>query len=151
MTTILAHEFSMPQAAVIGRVDVRNLGYWLRSGLVKPAKPATGRGRWHAHKFTYRELVAIRTIGELRAEGLSLQKIRRAVEALRRDWPQKGDLSGAKLVFDGEGEVYLVLDEKRVVGLLRKPGQIALRSVFDVDLIAREVRAAAELEVRRAA
>lgn len=147
---VIAAKFTTPQVARLASVEPRNLSYWIDSGLVRPERRARGRGIGLGHEFGFRGLVEVRTIRDLRDQGLSLQRIRRALDALRRHWPEAGDLgAGAKLVTDGR-DALLVLDRERFVSLLEAPGQTAWRSVVDVGRIAGELRAAVAREARAA-
>lgn len=142
--------FTTPEVARLAGVDVRNLGYWIRSGLVKPVKRAVGAGIGLGYVFDFRGLVMVRAVRDLRDQGLSLQRVRKAIDVLRREWPDKGELgTGAKLITDGR-EAWLALDSQRLVSLLEDPGQTAWRSIVDVGRIEREIREAVE-QMRRAA
>ena len=63
-------------------ISYRQLDYWARTGLVGSSiRQAAGRGSRRVYSFA--DLVALRVVGELRREGVSIQTIRRAVEWLR--------------------------------------------------------------------
>src|SRR5512142_643137 len=63
-------------------VSYRQLDYWARTGLVGSSiRQAAGRGSRRVYSFA--DLVALRVVGELRREGVSIQTIRRTVEWLR--------------------------------------------------------------------
>ncbi len=66
-------EYTRPEALRKSGISERRLRSWERAGLVKPAD-----------HFGFEELVALRTIARLVDAKLSPQKIKRAVEAVRR-------------------------------------------------------------------
>jgi tetratricopeptide (TPR) repeat protein len=65
-------------ARIVG-VSLRTLRAWERTGLAYPsAKSRSGR------RYTFQDLVAVRTTRELVAQGVPVVRVRRALEALRR-------------------------------------------------------------------
>lgn len=99
-------------------VSLRKLGYWDKMNLVKPSiSHASGRGSRRLYSFL--DVVELRTVQALRNEGVSLQKIRKAVAFLRRE------LSGAmrpladlKFITDGVSLFTLTADPQAVMDAL---------------------------------
>ncbi|MER3521022.1 MAG: MerR family transcriptional regulator, partial [Acidimicrobiia bacterium] len=107
----------------VAGVTYRQLDYWSRTGLVKPGiKDASGSGTRRLYSF--KDLVLIRAIKGLIEAGMSLQKIREAIDYVRgamTEDPSELTLiatEGTILVF-GPGE------ESRLIDAL-KGGQISL-------------------------
>ncbi len=125
------------------------LRYWARSGLVEP----TGR-RGQTRYYTFQDLVGLRVAKGLLEAGVSARRVRRAVEALRRQLPRHSrPLVELRVYSDGDAVVVrdgdrpfdaesgqLLLDfsvrelEQHVVELSaprHAAGETARRSAFD--------------------
>ncbi len=124
-------------ACAVGRLTYRQLDYMIRDGFFTPDVPAGGTG---VHRgFSFRDLLALRCIGNLRAADVSLQAVRKVDSALR---VYGRDMAGAHLVVTGRGrerEVY-VSDREQLIALLTNPGQLGWATIVDVGQVAAEVR-----------
>ena len=114
-------EFTAAQAARVTGCSISQVRYWSRIGLVAPDGP-----------YSFRHLVALRLVRSLLGAGLSLQRIRKAVEFLEATGE---DLAGLRLVTDGS-KVLACHDDGEVLDALRG-GQLAL--FVSVDAVVREV------------
>ena len=118
-----------PTVCKIVDITYRQLDYWARTGLVTPSvRQATGSGSHRLYSFD--DVVQLRVVKRLLDTGVSLQRVRSAVDELRRRGQSLADVT---LVAEGEA-VYAVDDDQQVIDLLRK-GQgvfaIALGPVVD--------------------
>jgi DNA-binding transcriptional MerR regulator len=106
--------YRVPDVVKIVGITYRQLDYWARTGLVTPSiQDARGSGTQRLYSF--QDLVALRVIKGLLDTGVSLQRVRKAVQHVRAlDRP----LSGLTLMSDGRG-VYEVDSPEAVVDLLR--------------------------------
>jgi DNA-binding transcriptional MerR regulator len=106
MENIIA-EFSTEDAAKLARVPQKTLRTWQERGFLRPSIPAKRRGI--SGRYTFRDVVALRVAGELRAGGVSLQMLRKVVDYLRsRDGLSATEaLARTNLVTTGE-QVYEV-------------------------------------------
>ena len=105
-------------------ISYRQLDYWARTGLVEPSyRRAEGSGTQRLYSFD--DIVRLRVVKRLLDTGVSLQKVRLAVEELRS---RGGSLDGTTLVSDGS-TVYAVDDDASLLDLLKR-GQ----AVFALDL-----------------
>ncbi|MEV0732770.1 MerR family transcriptional regulator [Polymorphospora sp. NPDC050346] len=96
-------------------ISYRQLDYWARTQLVVPSvRDASGSGTQRLYSF--RDLVVLKVVKRLLDAGVSLQNIRRAIEALR----SRGvaDLAGITLISDGT-TVYECRSPEEVVDLLQ--------------------------------
>ena len=129
--------FSSLAAADLAGITYRQLDHWATTGLVAPslapARPGTGNRR----RYSFTDVVVLRTAGELRRAGVSLQSIRKVAGELKR--LGGSELSQARLIVDGSDVVVLV-DETTALSVLRQPGQGALRLVLDLGGVVRELR-----------
>ena len=67
------------------------------TGLLEPE-----RGRRGEMRFGFRDLILLRTAGELNAAHVPQRKLRRALERLREQLPEGGSLTGLRITADGE-------------------------------------------------
>ncbi|MGC4892778.1 MerR family transcriptional regulator [Micromonospora sp. DT31] len=96
-------------------ISYRQLDYWARTGLVVPSvRDASGSGT--SRLYSFRDLVVLKVVKRLLDAGVSLQNIRRAIEALRSRGVD--DLAGITLISDGT-TVYECRSPEEVVDLLQ--------------------------------
>ena len=91
--------FAAPEVCRIVQITYRQLDYWARTELVTPSiRDASGSGTQRLYSF--QDLVTLRVIKNLLDTGVSLQRVRNAVEHLRdMDRP----LTEVTLMSDGRG------------------------------------------------
>ena len=98
-----ARGFRAPVAARIVGLRYHQLDYYDRKGLVRPSL-GSAKGHGSRRVYSFADLVGLRVIREMLDQGLSVQRIRKAVAVLRREWSKAGDLgTGARIVTDGKG------------------------------------------------
>jgi DNA-binding transcriptional MerR regulator len=121
--------YRAPETKRIAGITYRQLDYWTRTGLVTPSiKDAHGSGSQRLYSF--QDLATLRVIKKLLDTGVSLQRVRVAVEHLRS---MDRRPHGVTLMSDGDG-VYEAHSPEAVIDLL-KGGQgvfaISLDAVYD--------------------
>lgn len=108
----------------------RQIDYWTRTGIVVPFKPGSGKGS--RREYSFKDLVQLRVAKRLRADGISIQKLRKSLSWLRKNFPQVG-APLYTLRFLTDGETLFVMDpdknRNRIIDTL-KSGQ----TVFAVAL-----------------
>ena len=87
--------------------------------------------------YSFRDLVALRVVRSLLDNGMSLQRVRRAWDYLRREGDMDTHLSDVKLVTDGQSIFRVSSDEGELMDALRE-GQLAF--FVAIDEITREVQ-----------
>lgn len=98
--------FRSGEVAQILGISRRQLQYWARTGLVR----ASSQTRGGHHRYRFRDLVALKTAKRLIDAGVSVQRIRRSIEALQHALPTvRHPLT--ELVLVATGDVVLVLHE----------------------------------------
>lgn len=113
-----------PTVCKIVGVTYRQLDYWARTGLVEPSvRKAGGSGTQRLYSFD--DVVRVRVVKRLLDTGVSLQKVRLAIDELRA---QGRSMAETTLVSDGVS-VYAMDDDRQVLDLLKR-GQ----SVFAIAL-----------------
>ena len=96
-------------------ISYRQLDYWARTALVVPSiRDASGSGTQRLYSF--RDLVVLKVVKRLLDAGVSLQNIRKAIDALRVRGVE--DLAGITLISDGT-TVYECRSPEEVVDLLQ--------------------------------
>jgi predicted RNase H-like HicB family nuclease len=102
-------------------VSGRQVEHWATTGVVRPSIPAAGKGTRRGYSF--KDLVALRVAKRLKDEGLSLQKIRKALVYLRKNFPDvKEPLAELRLLSDGATIFVMDRDPQKFLDTL-KAGQ----------------------------
>lgn len=128
--------FTAEQASRLSNCTHHQLRYWDRVGLVSPSIQGTGGRPGVRRLYSFRDLVALRVVRSLLDNGMSLQRVRRAWDYLRREGDMEDHLSDVKLVTDGQTIFHVGSDEGELMDALRQ-GQLAF--FVAIDEIAREV------------
>ncbi len=96
--------FTSQQAMFVSGLSRRQLTYWRNTGLVIPGQRTRG-GHW---RYTFLDLLALKTAKKLIEAGVSVQKIRKSIAALLNFLPTcKAPLRELSLVTTGD--IILVL------------------------------------------
>jgi DNA-binding transcriptional MerR regulator len=128
--------FTADQASKLTNCTHHQLRYWDSVGLVSPSIQRT-RGRPGVRRlYSFRDLVALRVVKSLLDNGMSLQRVRRAWDYLRREGDMESHLSEVKLVTDGQSIFQVSSDDGELLDALRQ-GQLAF--FVAIDEITREV------------
>lgn len=128
--------FTAEQACRLSNCTHHQLRYWDRVGLVSPSVQTTGGRPGVRRLYSFRDLVALRVVRSLLDNGMSLQRVRRAWDYLRREGDMENHLSDVKLVTDGHSIFTISSDDGELMDALRE-GQLAF--FVAIDEIAREV------------
>jgi DNA-binding transcriptional MerR regulator len=126
--------FPTDVAAKLCRVNRATLDNWNGTRFLMPSIPAPRRGAWRHYSF--RDLVAIRVVLDLRAAGISLQALRRVAKYLRTHKGLEGNdaLANTQLVTDGH-DVFEVTNDQSF-SVLRRPGQRVFFVIPIAELVA---------------
>jgi len=117
-------------AQILG-ISPRQLQYWAQTDLVRPSLRSPGGH----HRYTFRDLIALKAAKRLLDAGVSVQRLRKSIRALRRILPTvKRPL--AELVLVATGDIVLVLRDGSVFEAAS--GQ---EWVFEVARFQREIEA----------
>jgi DNA-binding transcriptional MerR regulator len=92
-------------AQILG-ISHRQLQYWAKTDLVQPSLRSPGGH----HRYTFQDLIALKAAKRLIDAGVSVQRLRKSIRALRRILPTvKRPL--AELVLVATGDIVLVVHE----------------------------------------
>jgi predicted RNase H-like HicB family nuclease len=99
-------------------VSGRQVEHWATTGVVRPSIPAAGKGTRRGYSF--KDLVALRVAKRLKDEGISLQKIRKTLNLLRKNFlGVKEPLAELRLLTDGETIFVMDRDPQKILDTLK--------------------------------
>lgn len=128
--------YTAQQASKLTGCTPHQLRYWDRVDLVRPTIQSTGGRPGVRRLYAFRDLVALRVVRSLLDNGMSVQRVRRAWDYLRRNAEMESHLAEVKLVTDGTSIFKIASDDGELLDALRE-GQMAF--FVAIDLITREV------------
>lgn len=108
--------YSGHAAAEIVGITYRQLDYWARTDLVRPSL-ADARGSGSRRRYSYRDLLELKTIKRLLDAGIRLEVVREVFAYMRDNLGE--DVTRANLVIQGTSTV-LVRDDGELIDLVRK-------------------------------
>ncbi|HUP17344.1 MAG TPA: MerR family transcriptional regulator [Acidimicrobiia bacterium] len=129
--------FTAEQACKLTNCTPHQLRYWDRVSLVSPTIQGTGGRPGVRRLYSFRDLVALRVVRSLLDNGMSLQRVRRAWDYLRRNGDMDNHLGHLRLVSDGSTIFGVASEEGHILDALRD-GQLAFFA--RIDEIARQVK-----------
>jgi DNA-binding transcriptional MerR regulator len=116
--------FTAQQATRLTGCTPHQLRYWDKVDLVTPSLQETGGRPGRRRLYTFRDLVALRVVKSLLDNGMSVQRVRRAWDYLRRTADMDDHLAEVRLVTDGQSIFAVARDEDELLDALRQ-GQLA--------------------------
>lgn len=100
-------------------VSRMQLQHWDRTGIVRPSVKI-GAGKGSRREYSFKDLVQLKVAKRLREEGISLQKIRKALEYLRKNFPDvKAPLAELRFLTNGVDLFVLTVDPQVILDALR--------------------------------
>jgi predicted RNase H-like HicB family nuclease len=110
--------FGKKAAMALTGVSPRQTEHWATTDVVRPSIPAAGKGTRRGYSF--KDLVALRVAKRLKDEGISLQKIRKALVYLRKNFPDvKEPLAELRFLTDGATIFVVDRDPQRILDTLK--------------------------------
>lgn len=129
-------EFSSKTVANVTGVTARQLDYWADTGFIIPSVQA-GAGRGKVRLYDFVDLLQVKVAKQLGDAGISLQKMRKAVDVLRSFAPQiDRPLARFEFISDGR-DVFVVNDDELLLSITNRIGQFYWR--LNVGDIARQL------------
>jgi len=104
---------------IIG-IPIRVIDYWDRTNFIKPSvNEASGYGSMRLYSF--KDLIQFKVAKFLRDQGLSLQKIRKSLNYLRKHLPEiEKPLAQLRFLTDGETIFVLTNKNREIINTLKK-------------------------------
>jgi DNA-binding transcriptional MerR regulator len=110
--------YRAPQVCRLVGITYRQLDYWARTDLLKPGlQDAQGSGSQRLYSFS--DIVQLKVIKRLLDAGMSLKRIRSAVEILRAQLDNDRPLADVTLLSDGQ-TIYAAHSADEVVDVFRR-------------------------------
>jgi len=107
-----------PQVCNLVGISYRQLDYWARTGLITPSvQTAQGSGTQRLYGFT--DVVQLKVVKRLLDAGMSLKKIRSAMDILRDQLQSERPLDDVTLLSDGS-TIYAAHSPDEVVDVFRR-------------------------------
>ncbi len=103
-------------------ISANQLKYWVKVDLVTPAKEGK------RYFYTFRDIIRLRVISNLKSKGLSLQKIRRGIDNLAKVLPAEDDPL-ARLIIFTDGQEMIAMEK----GMYFSATSMQLYFQFDVE------------------
>lgn len=125
-----SERFTSHQASRLTGCTPRQLRYWDQIGLVSPSVQQTGGRPGVPRLYSFRDLVALKVVKSLLDGGMSLQRVRRAYDYLRKKAGLDSHLSEVKLITDGKSIFRVARREGEILDALRD-GQMAFFVAID--------------------
>jgi predicted RNase H-like HicB family nuclease len=121
----MTNSFSSKAVSRIIGIPTRVIDYWDRTNFIKPSiSEASGYGSVRLYSFT--DLIQFKVANFLRDRGLSLQKIRKSLNYLRKHLPEvEKPLAQLRFLTDAETIFVLTNRDKEIIDTLKK-GQYVL-------------------------
>jgi len=121
----MTNSFSSKTVSRIIGIPTRVIDYWDRTNFIKPSiSEASGYGSVRLYSFT--DLIQFKVANFFRERGLSLQKIRKSLNYLRKHLPEvEKPLAQLRFLTDGETIFVLTNKDKEIIDTLKK-GQYVL-------------------------
>jgi DNA-binding transcriptional MerR regulator len=116
--------FTAQQASRLTQCTAHQLRYWDKVDLVTPSIQGTGGRPGRRRLYSFRDLVALRVVKSLLDNGMSVQRVRRAWDYLRRTAGLDDHLAEVKLITDGQSIFRIAESEEEILDALRD-GQLA--------------------------
>ncbi len=116
--------FTAQQASALTRCTPHQLRYWDKVDLVVPSIQSSDGRPGRRRLYSFRDLVALRVVKSLLDNGMSVQRVRRAWDYLRRTASMDEHLASVRLVTDGQTIFRIAQDESELLDALRD-GQLA--------------------------
>jgi predicted RNase H-like HicB family nuclease len=116
----MTSSFNSKAVSKILGIPLRVVDYWDRTNFIKPSvHEASGYGSMRLYSFT--DLIQFKVAKFLRDQGLSLQKIRKSLNYLRKHLPEiEKPLVQLRFLTDGETIFVLTNKDREIIDTLKK-------------------------------
>lgn len=130
---LVKHGFTASEVMKLTGLTYRQLDYWAQTDFIEPSK-VEQVGKRTKRIYTFTDVLAIRAAMRLLYAGIPLQRIRKAVNRLKNELPNKKEALYS-LVWLTDGENLFILESREVVRDVLN-GQLAFAFAVDVGQMA---------------
>jgi len=118
-------DFNTRLVCKLTEISQRQVDYWDKTHLIKPSvREASGYGSVRLYSFV--DLVQLKVVKTLKDQGISLQKIRKSITYLRKNFPRiEKPLAELKFITDGK-TIFVLTEDKKVILDTLSQGQLVL-------------------------
>ena len=110
--------YRAPQVCSLVGITYRQLDYWARTGLIKPSiQSAQGSGT--QRRYSFADIVQLKVVKRLLDAGMSLKKIRSAMDILGEQLASNNPLNDVTLLSDG-ATIFAAHSPDEVVDVFQK-------------------------------
>lgn len=110
--------YRAPQVCNVVGISYRQLDYWARTDLLRPSL-AAANGSGTQRMYSFGDIVQLRVVKRLLDAGMSLKKIRQAMDLLREQLDSDTPLTDVTLLSDGN-TIYAAHSAYEVVDVFRR-------------------------------
>lgn len=110
--------YRAPQVCSLVGITYRQLDYWARTGLILPSVQAA-KGSGSQRLYGFGDIVQLKVVKRLLDAGMSLKKIRTAMEILREQLQNNNPLADVTLLSDG-ATIYAAHSADEVVDIFQR-------------------------------
>ncbi len=112
--------YNSKEASRIAGVSLRQIQYWDERGFIRPSV-RTAQGRGTKRLYSFHDLLCLKVMKDLTNRGLSLQKVRRCLQPLRRYTAEPGQaLESLKYLTDGEKLFVITSDREKILDAINR-------------------------------
>jgi len=128
----LNNSFNSKAVSKIIGTPIRVIDYWDRTNFIKPSiNEASGYGSTRLYSFA--DLIQFKVAKFLRDQGLSLQKIRKSLNYLRKHLPEiEKPLAQLRFLTDGETIFVLTNKDREIIDTLKKGQYVFALSIGEL-------------------
>ena len=112
------HGFRAPEVCALVDITYRQLDYWARTDLITPSL-ASAKGSGSQRLYSFTDVVLLKMIKGLKDAGMSLPKIRTAMDTLRDHLGDDQPLTDVTIVAEGSS-IYAATSPDEVIDVLRR-------------------------------
>jgi len=117
--------YNTETVAKVTGLSRRQVDYWDGIHFIKPSV-ADARGKGSVRLYSFEDLVQLKVAKALRENGISLQRIRKAIQYLKKNMPEVSKpLAEMRFLTDGDSIFVITKDTKKIIDTLRN-GQIVI-------------------------
>ena len=110
--------YRAPQVCKLVDITYRQLDYWARTNLITPSVQAA-QGSGSQRRYSFADIIQLKVVKRLLDAGMSLKKIRQAIEILAAQLETETPLTDVTLLSDGN-TIYAAHNPSEVVDVFRR-------------------------------